>query len=98
MKLDFWVWADIDQTTHTDVLCARTGDSNDYGVNPYLEQQCLNSQYDFTGGPTWQQQSLYFSGTGGENAAIEFLFDTIDDLDNNGEGVYLDDISLYDCT
>jgi hypothetical protein len=71
--------------------------ANDYGINPHLEQQCLNDQYDFTAGPTWQQQTLYFAGTQNEDAAIEFLFDTIDDLDNTGEGVYIDDISLYDC-
>ena len=97
LKLKFWLWADIGTEVFRDLLCARTGTSNAVGTNPYLEQQCLNSLYDFTAGPSWQEQVLYFAGTGGEDAAVEFVFDTIDEFDNAGEGIYLDDISLYDC-
>ena len=102
LKLSFWLWADIGVDVFTDLLCVRTGTSNEAGINPYLDQQCLNSLYDFslydfTGAPNWQQQILYFAGTGGDDAAIEFLFDTIDAVDNGGEGVYVDDIRLFDC-
>jgi len=97
LKLKFWLWADIGTEVFTDIFCVRTGSSNEVGVNPYLEQQCLNSTYDFTSGPTWQEQTLYFAGTGGEDAAVEFVFDTINEFDNTGEGIYLDDIRLYDC-
>tara|TARA_Y100001968_G_C19445948_1_gene765371 strand:- start:817 stop:1962 length:1146 start_codon:yes stop_codon:yes gene_type:complete len=101
LKLHFWVWADIDEGSHTDLLCARVGDSIQGSVNPHMEQQCIKPLYDFSvtdPDQRWQEQSLYFTGTRGEDAAIEFLFDTVDELNNSGEGVYIDDISLYDCS
>ena len=42
----------------------------------------------------WVDYKVDLSAFGGQKAAIEFLFNTTDGIANNGEGVYLDDITL----
>ena len=43
----------------------------------------------------WEPVTLDISGTSGETIAIRFSFDTVDNISNEHEGWYIDDIELF---
>jgi hypothetical protein len=46
----------------------------------------------------WQEVTIDLSSYAGQTITIQFSFDTSDDIANSGEGVYVDDITIYyDC-
>ena len=51
------------------------------------------SQYDWTMPATWQPASSTINpGPAPLNIALQWSFDSVDDLSNTGQGIYVDDI------
>jgi len=99
LELSFWVLADVDTRLDADLLCARVAERFPSGIDdPQPDQLCVKNQYDFSGAPSWQQHSLLFPGSNSHDVSIEFLFDSVDDLDNSGQGIFIDDVVLKDCS
>jgi len=97
--LTFWVYLDVDDGMATDQLGVSVVD----GDGDLATWNKLS--YDFTNPATWQQQGLWLGDAGvdydpesdGHQLKLFLSFDSVDDSENQGEGVFLDDILLSVC-
>ncbi|HCP47920.1 MAG TPA: hypothetical protein DIU15_17910 [Deltaproteobacteria bacterium] len=98
-SVTFWVFLDVDDGMTTDQLDVSVMDAD--GTLATWNKLA----YDFSSPATWQQQGLWLPELGtdydpeteGHQLKVHFAFDSVDDSENEGQGVFLDDLVFSAC-
>jgi hypothetical protein len=84
--LSFALWMDVEAGAGFDTLEVYVGTDlvwqKDMSTVPKLK--------------IWKQVEIDLSKYAGQSVAIRFVFDTTDSVSNTGEGVYIDNVTIYD--
>ncbi len=91
----FWVWSEVDPLTtggpgETDVLSVRVQDAFTQESWPLTSSLAVGKNTD----GAWAMLGADLSPWTGLNVRLQFHFDTLQNLDNLHEGVYIDDIQV----
>ena len=85
--LRFWAYLDIESFPQADLLEVRVHTDSGEEVVTWSKDKLDADSYK-----TWVQIQVDLSAFAGSAVEIGFLFDTVDAIDNDGEGVFIDDI------
>ena len=81
--MTFMLWMDTETGLSYDML------------DVYVNTTKVWSKSSTTVMQKWQEVSIDLSSYAGKSVTIKFKFDTSDDILNDSEGVYIDDITIY---
>lgn len=87
-KLKFWLYLDVESELKHDQFTVKVFPSGGTTAVLWTKGQ-VGWKSD-----TWQPWALDLTAWAGKSVKVEFMFDTVDDKENGGEGVYLDDVYL----
>ena len=89
--LDFDIWVDVEPVADYDVLEVRVQPITMSALGPVVWDKTVlqNAQY-----ATWVPVEVNLSAYAGQTVRVMFRFDSVDGIENDGEGVYVDDIRI----
>jgi len=84
----FWVWMDLEPSVNYDTFSVyvKVGDT----------QIPVFAKKSDTLMKKWEEQTVNLQAFVGQTITLRFVFDSLDGNDNSYEGVYVDDVALYE--
>jgi len=84
--LSFMLWMDTESSTYYDTMGVYVGST-------LVWEKDVTTSVSMK---TWMPITIDLSAYAGQSVSIKFEFDTVDSISNSTEGVYIDDIIIYD--
>ncbi len=86
ISLTFWLFLAVEPLYSVDQLTVRVDDGTK--LTPVFDKTMIGGST----GDAWKQVSISLAPFAGKKVRLELRFDSVDALNNTGEGVYVDDI------